>query len=128
MVTTEKINELLHRYHVTYRHPTLRPLVLSEIYSLHPETIDAAKSLQWPAIWPGCGDPGVYLILDAEMNLLYVGKASMSHNLAGRLSKYFQYAKDDSRRCHVLHVWSATPTFVLTIAVDADKEFEAPAL
>jgi len=70
----------------------------------------------------------VYLIFNAHMKLLYVGTASFNHNLGGRLSAYFQYTKDVSRGCAVLGTWSEPPAFVITVGVDPDKAFEAPAL
>jgi len=129
MLTLERVREALRHYNESYRHPSLRLLTLSEVYGLFPDTTNTGQAtLAWPATWPCAGDPGVYLIFGPQMNLLYVGKASLSHTLGGRLSAYFQYAPDGSRGCAVLGTWSARPTFVMTIAVDSDKAFEAPAL
>jgi hypothetical protein len=129
MRSIERVRELVQRYNNTYHHPSLRPLALSDIYSLFPDTKNPTSvTLGWPATWPCAGDPGVYLIFDCDMSLLYVGKASLNHTLGGRLSSYFQYARDGSRGCEVLGTWSARPVFVVTIAVDSDKAFEAPAL
>jgi hypothetical protein len=130
MANLDAVRKALEFYGETYRHPNLRPLAPSPVYSLFPDTGSAAEppDLRWPAIWPNAGAPGVYLVFGPDMNLLYVGKASLTRNMGGRLSSYFQYAKDGGRGCAVMGTWSARPTFIITVGVDSDKAFEACAL
>ncbi len=40
--------------------------------------------------WPSGNLPGVYIFLDAEENLLYIGKASSGRRLKTRLRSYFK--------------------------------------
>jgi hypothetical protein len=61
------------------------------------------------------------------LNVLYVGKASMSNILAARLSSYFGYGKE--KTCRVFHDnWKNKPRFVITVAVPDNLIFEAPSL
>ncbi|MFS8066370.1 MAG: hypothetical protein ACMG6S_08350, partial [Byssovorax sp.] len=70
---------------------------------------------------------GVYLILDARLHVLYVGKASVRNTIGGRLAGYFQY--DLQKKCKFkLSTWTGTPEYVATIAVEPELHFEAPAV
>ena len=118
--------EALGRYNETLRHPGLRRLVVSDLYALFPDEPPGINAkLKWPGPWPNGDNPGVYLMFDVRLKLLYVGKA---WSLNSRVSSYFRYTNDGKRRCEMRHHWKHTPAFVATIAVDADKFFEAAGL
>jgi hypothetical protein len=115
------------RYERTHRHPDRPALAVSPRYSLFPELAEPGP--RWPDSWPNAGNRGVYLMLDAEESVLYVGKASVNSSLGARLGAYFQYG--DDRRCkfRFQDYWlPLIPTYVVTIAVPDDSPFEAPAL
>lgn len=76
------------------------------------------------ASWPNANLPGVYAFFDADMTLLYIGKASCMTVLGKRLGQYF-YA-DGALRTKMEKF--ADTRFVCTIAVPSDRAFEAPSI
>jgi len=122
----------LDRYSRSYRHPKLPALQLSDVYALFPANyarLPKGVTAGWPDKWPNADSPGVYLILDRQLNISYIGKASMGSTLGARLSSYFAYAKDGSERCRIVHdSWDIQPEFVATIAMPSRMAFEAAAL
>ena len=48
--------------------------------------------------YPNCEDPGVYLLLDEEERVLYIGKASCKNTLGERIGSYFKKDPEDSNR------------------------------
>jgi hypothetical protein len=128
MSNMKEIEKALDFYNMEYRNPKLRKLTLSVLYSLHPDRSETSSSdLKWPADkWPDVDKPGVYLVLDQEKKVLYVGKASLGRTIGSRLLTHFQYAKDGSKSCVPVGAWSRPPSYVITIGVD--KAFEAPSL
>jgi hypothetical protein len=125
-VIPTNILDAVKRYNEAFRHPSLRQLTVSDLYALFPdEPAGAAAKLKWPEPWPNGDSPGVYLVFGPALELLYVGKA---WNLNSRVSSYFRYASDGSRRCELRHAWRHRPALIATIAVDADKFFEAAGL
>lgn len=133
MATLTTVHQLVQRYDERYRHPGLPRLRVSDVYMLFPDDArDAALEcairplLRWPEPWPNCGAPGVYLVFGSNLELLYVGKASLSRGIAARLNDHFGYAKDGSRRCEPKGNWSKRPMYVAAVSVP--HSFEAPAL
>ena len=112
--------ELINEYSEKYRGENLEKFIISDIYKLFPESSDCYG---WPNEWPNNGRYGVYLIMDIDQNVIYVGESS---NIGNRLSDYFQYSEDKS--CKIIHNWSATPKYVCTIAVPSETWFERLAL
>jgi hypothetical protein len=126
MKVPDRVNDELDYYHRTFRNASLQPLVVSDLYALFPdEAFSKNTKLHWPDKWPNADNAGVYLIFGEQLELLYVGKAS---NIDTRVSSYFRYTSDGTRRCEIKDSWKARPAFVATIAVDDDKTFEAAAL
>jgi len=124
------LNEIRY-YDQNFRHPSMPRLTPSGVYSLFPKKAnDSAETpYQWPDPWPYADKPGVYCIFGLDMELLYVGKASMNNNVGYRLGSYFKYTEDGTKRCHIIHSgWSSKPGFVAIIPVDNDTSFEAAAL
>jgi len=119
------IIDAVNQYHSTYRHPDLPVPEYSRIYSLFPDESDLSKyEKKWPETWPYVDRPGVYLIFDAEMQLLYVGKAAI---IGRRLSSYFQFSAGRGSRCQIVHpAWNPKPAYIATIALK--ESFEAAAL
>ena len=69
--------------------------------------------------WPCNGKAGVYLILDENKNIIYVGQSS---SLSYR---FYQYFKDEDGVCVVRSsYWTATPHFIVAIAAPDDAKYE----
>jgi hypothetical protein len=128
MSDLQAVQPALDAYHNTYRNPTLKRLRLSDLYALFPSTASShgfKPAGSWPGVWPNVDNPGVYLVFDANLKVLYVGKASLTQNFGTRLAEYFQYEKSTGS-CEVRGGWSRRPEYVGTIPVEA--AFEAPSL
>lgn len=125
MTTLAEVLSGVEAYHDHYRHPSLPAPSVSGVYSLWPGEYPVDDpSLAWPHAYPQADRPGVYLVLDANKNLLYIGKSA---GLARRISSYFRYARDGSKACEVVHPqWSRRPVFLVTVALG--EKFEPPSL
>ena len=79
-------------------------------------------SLQKNASWPSNESPGVYIFLDSNKNINYIGKASFSNCIGGRLNSRFDTKwnpkKPESEGC----------VFITTIALPREVSFEASAI
>ena len=76
------------------------------------------------ASWPHADSPGVYVMLDQDLNLLYIGKASCGANIGSRLGKYF----DKTGRTRLGMEKFANVKFVSALHLPSDRAFEAPAI
>lgn len=76
----------------------------------------------WPATWINSGKAGVYMFLDENLEVAYIGK---SNHFGYRLSNYFAY---DNKKCKAKHTWITIPRFVVTIAVPDNSRFECTSL
>ena len=79
-------------------------------------------SLQTEASWPSNESPGVYIFLDSDKNITYIGKASFGSCIGARLNQRFDTKwntkSPESEGCK----------YITTIAVPRDNSFEAPAI
>jgi len=84
------------------------------------ELIDISKEER--ASWPSNESPGVYIFLDAEKHITYIGKASFDNCIGARLNSRFDTRwnpkKPESQGC----------VFITTIALPNDLAFEASAI
>jgi hypothetical protein len=125
------VQSAVRRYHNAYRNPKLRRPRLSGLYALFPGSNGAHKAnFSWPEAWPDAEEPGVYMVFDSRLNLLYVGKA---RKIGWRLSEYFRYGKTRQGglilgQCGVSkrYTWSRRPEYIATVRVD--QAFEASSL
>jgi hypothetical protein len=122
----ETLTVAIEEYSSKYRGFGLPDLEMSDLYDLFPAGDHSNSNKAWPAKWPMAEKPGVYFFFDDDLQLLYVGKASMNNTLGARLSSYCGYAAD--RSCQLKHSWSRKPRFVTVIGLNDDLRFEAPAL
>lgn len=60
----------------------------SEIYALYPKN----NEYGWPNTWPNNLKAGIYALLDANYNVVYIGKAQC---LGARLAHYFKYGNSN---------------------------------
>jgi hypothetical protein len=130
MSTIHDVKLAVAQYESSYRAPNLPRFEVAGLYDLTPALFrkeDVAVESAWPKVWAHNDRQGVYIILDDDLAVLYVGKASFSNLISGRLSCWFTYGP--GKECRILHdTWSKRPRFVVTIAVPRDTPFEAPAL
>lgn len=123
----DSVHEAIRFYNADFRHPKLKPLAVSDLYALFPDELSVPHTgPKWPDPWPNADGPGVYLVFARNMELVYVGKSTSSLNV--RVSSYFRYSRDGTRRCELKWEWRHTPCYIAIIAVDKDKFFEASAL
>ena len=124
----------IERYIAQYRRPDLPPLDSSGLYVLFPDAhVPPGEAVEgrWPEDkWPHADRRGIYMILNRELEVLYVGKASQGP-IGGRLAHYFKY-NPDRKTCRVVHAgpggWSSPPIYVVVVAVPDELAFEAAAL
>lgn len=127
MISKVDVINKVDEYVKKYRKGSLPPLQISDLYALYPAKTGGAGS-GWPGKYPYADSPGVYLMFDEDEKLLYIGKASMSNRLGGRISSYFKY-DDDGKTCRPVHTqWSNPPHYIVAIAVPDESPFEAPAI
>jgi len=113
-----KANELTKRLEMFQGvlHPTLQPLItISSRYDLKSD---------WPKTWPDNEKPGVYLLLDEQTNILYVGKSSVC--IGSRLNAHFHYGA--KRECVPYSDQLSSIRFIWTIGFSADNWFLSTAL
>lgn len=117
-----KVLELVDTFSKKYRGQGIEGLERSENYDLFPKNADTYG--WWTGEWPNNGRYGVYLIMDKDKNVIYVGEST---NVGKRLGDYFQ--KLDDKSCKIVHdSWSRKPKYVCTIAVPSETWFERLAL
>jgi hypothetical protein len=123
------VNHALEEYKAKYRRHGLPDLRLSGLYALFPDEVRSADAtLGWNKEWPHSDEAGVYFIFGGGGRLLYIGKASMTRCIGGRLSAYFKTDKATGK-CRIVHEWGTDPPkYVATVAVPKDMKFEAAAL
>ena len=116
-------------YKRQYRNPKLPDYVSGPMYDFYPkeEQQSVKCDISWPGTWPNSEYPGIYAFFDNELNLLYIGKASMSRSIGDRLGSYCLY--DENKECKFKDSgWSIRPRYLWTIGVPKSMAFEAPAL
>ena len=116
----KEVLKLVDTFSKEYRGRNLKPFTISENYDLFSTSSD---SYGWTHEWPNNGRYGVYLIMDKDENVIYIGE---SRNVGKRLGSYFQKSGDSS--CEIVNDWSEKPKYVCTIAVEAETWFERLAL
>ena len=102
-------------------------IVLNEFNTKHPRPHGKLKltdlldiSTQSRASWPSNEEPGVYVFLDSDKFVSYIGKAS--HNIGSRLSARFD-VKWNSKTSE-----SSDCKYITAIPLPINVGFEAPAI
>lgn len=126
-----RIDNLLDRireYDENYRSEKMGQLEISEPYDISPEKEQAQIRCRgkWPEMWPYARRAGIYAFVDENLEVVYVGKASLKNSLGARISSYCGYAPD--RSCQIYDGWTNFPRYLVTVAVPEETPFEAPAL
>lgn len=130
MADLEALTQAIERYTKEFRGPAMGQFKMGPLYDLFPEKGAAVEACQeaWPSMWPNCHDAGIYALLDEQLNVLYIGKASLRSSIGGRLSSYCAYNNDKTVRLKHEGYWTATPRYAWSVAVPVETAFEAPAL
>lgn len=122
MIPRELIDQIK-LYETVFRNPNRPKFVISQKYDLYPLSQGLENS--WPHSYPFAERAGVYVILDEDNNILYIGKSSKY--IRGRLSSYFKYGEHEE--CQLKHDgWTTPPKYVITIPMEADSSFECASL
>lgn len=117
---THKIIELIDQYSEKYRGPNLEKFEIGNQYFLFPNSEIQNKS-GWPKKWQFCGNAGVYLFIDKNDEVIYVGETT---HFGNRFGSYFSGKIDNLLK----HNWSSKPHSVLQIKVPSESSFERLAL
>ena len=124
------VKRLIDQYTQKYRSGSLPKLQVGDLLDLSPEQGNTKKQAKknWENEWPNGDKAGVYIFFDNNLDVIYVGKASMNNTLSTRLYSYFRYNKKTGA-CKIKHNdWTTNPRYVLTVAVPTNMSFEAPAI
>ncbi len=113
----EKLSQCLEEFKKKCPLPELSELKLSRHYDILNEFDD---------YYPDSEHPGVYILLDSEKKILYIGKASCSNNLGYRLGAHIERGPD-GKGMPKDDVSEGTQ-YIVTISVPDDWAFMAPAL
>lgn len=89
---------------------------ISKIYSLFPEKDEYGFTESWPFLNNG----GVYLILDKNKNVIYVGKAD---TFGHRLYDHFREGPDGECKINE-DGWKNKPHYIINIKVPDDRKYE----
>lgn len=121
-----KLNEVIdkiHFYERQYRNQELAKFLISDLYDLFPAN---SEVYGWPKCYPFVDRAGIYLLMDDEENVLYVGKSSVA--IGSRLGSYFCYDAD-RKSCHIQSpYWTVRPRYIVAVAVPVDSAFECASL
>ena len=117
MASLADLQTRLEEFNQKFPRPGIPPLAISNPYHLR---------TNWESQWPGAEHCGVYVFLDENDRLLYIGKASCSATIGKRLGAYFGYAPGGGPETYN-DFYGAVCT-VVTIELPPDHEFEAPAV
>lgn len=108
----EKTRKLVEQYNKKY----LTDFSLGEPYNLYPKS---RNEFGFYGTWPSCEKGGVYLILDENKNVIYVGET----NAYGRRFKYY-FDKDADGCCVLNQHWKGNPHYIITLEAPADALYE----
>lgn len=117
MLNKKVIESSLCEFNKRYPRPGINPITIKGEYDLQTD---------WDNTYPNADSAGVYLFLNEEGNLLYVGKASCNSNLGARLGAYFKYGPD--KNYEIKNKYYSEVRKILTIPLPAGHEFEAGAI
>lgn len=115
-------------FEANYRGEGLEPFAYGSLYDLFPSNDEAIEGVtsKWPEPFPNLNEAGVYAFLSKDLEVLYIGKASMNHAIGYRLGSYCTYG--EHKECKLKHTWAGEPRYIYTVSVPGKTRFEAPAL
>lgn len=118
---TLEVIELVKTYSEKYRASHLENFEIGFKYYLFPNSDEECK-LGWPNQWQFCGSSGVYLFIDKNDEVIYIGETT---HFGNRFGSYFANQKG---KCLLKNEWNSVPICVLPIKVPNESSFERLAL
>lgn len=116
-INLELALNFVQEYSEKYRNPNSSELEIGNQYFLFPENVEL-KISSWPQKWQFCGDGGVYLILDINKIIIYIGETT---HFGNRFGSYFG---NPNNKCLLKQVWNTEPYSLVQIKVPAETLFE----
>lgn len=118
---TQQVIELVNQYSEKFRGQNLENFEIGQKYFLFPNSEDEVKS-GWPNQWQFCGNAGIYLFIDENDEVIYIGETT---HFGNRFGSYF--ANNDGK-CSIKNSWNSAPLSVIPIKVPQESTFERLAL
>ena len=119
MKDRKRIALALDYFNDNYPRPGIGPISIEGEYDLVTD---------WPKDYPNIRSAGVYIFLDKESNLLYIGKTSCNNTFGYRLTAYFNYGPRPERKCKIKNDYYSDVRKILLIPLPKDHIFEAGAI
>ncbi len=113
-MSKEELELIVEKFHKTLPRPGINKLIIV----WHDIKNNQSHS------WTNGDKPGVYIFLDSNENLLYIGKASSGRDLRARLRGYFDRNGAAKNNKH----GAEETQYVGLLALPEDHGFEAPAI
>ncbi len=117
MKDIDKIQSAINDLNTNYPRPRIGLIAIDGQYDLEND---------WPKAYPNVKSAGVYILLDSNNSLLYVGKTSCDSSFGKRFNQYFMYGED--KKYKVKNKYYAEVKKILTIPLPSGHEFEASAI
>lgn len=117
----KKANDLIQQIEIfnkEYPRPRMNLLKITGRYDIKND---------WPNIWPDNESPGIYILLDEESNIHYIGKSSVS--IGSRLSSYFFYGTEKEAKAYyeelniIRYIWTISVPFERAFEVSSIEEY-----
>ena len=102
----EKVKWFSNRYSVNFSE--------SGIYSLFPQEGEYG----WPDPWCNGPSPGVYILLNSNEEVIYIGEAV---TIGKRLGDYFRY--DENNNCMIKDVSKKDSKYVVSFALTKEEQY-----
>ena len=124
--TLDEIQAAIDYYQGEFRQPKHAPLgKVSEPYALDPYETRENGTNQWPYEYPNLAARGVYFFFDADMELVYIGKASCDSSFVQCFSRHIAGGIHDSRGTPKGN-WARSPKYRANLPMQYPHE--APSL
>lgn len=119
MAALSELRTAIDKFNQQFPRPGMKQCEVSASYDLPSD---------WPKTWPSSDHAGVYVLLNQEEEVLYVGKASFNRSLGSRLGDYFCYGENREASIKQERLKDQGVRYVVTIGVEHGHEFEAGAI
>ncbi|MFV0143451.1 MULTISPECIES: GIY-YIG nuclease family protein [Empedobacter] len=113
---TAEVLKLIEQFSQTYRNSDLEKFEIGEKYVLYPKEGEETE-FSWPNQWQFCGDSGIYLFIDENDEVIYIGETT---HFGNRFGSYFSSKIENLLK----HNWNSNPHFVIPIKVPTESSFE----